>query len=526
MAGPWEQYGDAPAGPWSKFQEIKESQKTREEIQRKISNDPISSGAMAFPKEGNNYPAGIGSVANKYLQGAKQLLLEVGSPQVVSSYAQAQPEKVPEVTAELEKSRNDLKAVEAERRRLNIPLDKTIGGKLGEFSGEVAMLAPTTLVPGSTTVSGAAMTGGIMGALQPVTGNESRAANTALGATTAAGGTYGLQKLAQGLTGRLADRQAASALAREQNAPRDAIIQQAKESGFVIPPASVNPSLLNTTLESVGGKVGTERAASLTNQKVINQVVRDELGLKPNTPITAKTLEGLRAKAGEAYREISDLSPETKGLVQALRDARFEARQQQRYYDRSANPEAHRAALAAMEKASQIEAELETWASSFRQPELVQKMRDARALIAKTHNIEDALSEGGNIDARRLGKSEYLSGGLRLIGDVADQFPKAVQLPEKFGSPNVGAGKAFASALMGTGGGAALGPAGIAAAAVPFIAPPAARSIMFSNAMQKSLGPEYGPSGMLKLAQALANSEALQKVLPSLAVPYMPQVQQ
>lgn len=528
MAGPWEQYGATPNpdGPWAKFQEIKQSQKTREEIQRQVQNDPISAGARMFPKQEDTVAAGAGSVVDKTIGGMKQLLTSVGAPQVVSAYTQAQPEKVPEVIASLENEQKAQVAAEAERRRLNIPLEQTPGGRIGQVAGEIGMLAPTTLIPGATTVRGATMTGGVMGAAQPVTGNESRAFNTVAGAGTAAGGTFGLQKLAGALTGKVAERNYAGNIAREQNAARDAIIGEAKDAGFVIPPASVNPSFLNTTLESIGGKVGTERAASITNQKVINQIVRDELGLPQNAPITSKSLESIRSKAGEAYADVANLSPEAKKLVQDLRDARFEARQQQKYYDRSANPDAERAARAARERAAQIENDLETWASAYRQPDLVQKMRDARALIAKTHNIEDALSAGGNVDARKLGKSDYLSGGLKQIGDMADQFPKSVQLPEAFGSPNVSAGKAFASALSGAGGGAALGPAGVAAAALPFVAPPAARSIMFSNAMQKGLGPEYGASGMLRLADALANNQQLQKVLPSLAIPYLPQVQQ
>lgn len=527
MTKPWEQYGDSPnpEGPWAQFQGIKESQKTREAIRAQIDADPISQGAKAFPKQGNMVLPGIGSVADKYGTGLSQIA-PVGAPTTPAAFSTSTPEQIAGAQAAAQIQANEAGAAELERRAINAPLEKTAGGRIGQFGGEAAVLAPSTLLPGAASVRGSVAAGGAFGAAQPVAPGESRIFNAGAGALTGGAGAYGMTKAAQALSGRVANRDAAGVLAKEQNAPRDAIINQARESGMVIPPASVNPSFLNTTLESIGGKVGTERGASLTNQKVINQLVREELGLPENAPITARTLEAIRKREGKSYEDLSALSPDTAKLVQELRDARFEARSQQKYYDRSANPDAQRAAISAREKAERIERALEVRAEEFHQPDLVERLRNSRALIAKTHSVEDALTAGGNVDVKALGRSDYLSGKLKQVAEFGEQFPKAAQLPESFGSTNVSAGKAFASALMGGGGGAALGPAGVVAAAVPFVAPPVARSVMLSNAMQNRLGPEYGASGMLRLSNALANNKQLQKVLPSLAVPYLPQVEQ
>lgn len=525
---PWEQYGESAkaAGPWSQFQEIKDSQKNKEAIRAKIDADPISQGAASFPTQGNMVMPGVGSVVDKYLSGVKQMA-PTGAPTTPAAFHTATPQQLEGAQTASANAAQVSSDTERERRSLNEPLEGTAGGRIGRFGGEVAALAPTTLVPGSASARGASLVGALTGAAQPVTDDESRLVNTGVGSAMAGGASLGINKLANALTGKLAKSEADALLAKDQNAPRDAIISQSRDAGYVIPPASVNPSFLNSTIESIGGKVGTERKASLMNQKATNQLVREELGIPENVPISVKTLEGIRKTAGKAYEDISSISPEASDLVQKLRDARFEAKTQKKYYDRSANPDAQRAALSARQEADGIEQQLEALVTAKGKPDLVQRMREARATIAKTHSVEDAITNTGNVDARALGNSDYLSGKLKQVGDFAEQFPKAAQLPESFGSTNVSAGKALASMLMGGGGGAALGPAGMLASAVPFVAPPAARGLMLSDMVQNAVANRaYSPSTTLMLSKALANNPQLQRLLPSAAVPYVPQMEQ
>lgn len=69
-----------------------------------------------------------------------------------------------------------------ERRRLDAPLMRTGAGLAGNILGNIAVAAPTALIPGANTFTGAAVTGAAMNALQPTGADESRLANTAIGA--------------------------------------------------------------------------------------------------------------------------------------------------------------------------------------------------------------------------------------------------------------------------------------------------------------------------------------------------------
>lgn len=90
----------------------------------------------------------------------------------------------------------DQSAIDA-AKELDAPLMRTGAGKAGAVAGNVAVALPAALVPGANTVAGAAMTGGVMGALQPTATGESVAENTLTGA---AGGVGGLM-LGRGLAG-------------------------------------------------------------------------------------------------------------------------------------------------------------------------------------------------------------------------------------------------------------------------------------------------------------------------------------
>lgn len=75
-----------------------------------------------------------------------------------------------------------------EARRLDEPLSKTTGGKVGNFIGSVASLAPTALIPGAATIPGAALLGTATGALAPSASAEETLRNTALGGALGVGG--------------------------------------------------------------------------------------------------------------------------------------------------------------------------------------------------------------------------------------------------------------------------------------------------------------------------------------------------
>lgn len=89
----------------------------------------------------------------------------------------------------------------AEKRKYDAPLAATAGGKTGEAIG----LAPLAVVPGAGSAVGATAMGGLLGAMQPTMGDESVAANAALGAGSGFLGQKIGSTLANWATGRAAE---------------------------------------------------------------------------------------------------------------------------------------------------------------------------------------------------------------------------------------------------------------------------------------------------------------------------------
>lgn len=88
-----------------------------------------------------------------------------------------------------------------EAKRLDAPLMRTTAGTVGNVTGAVAMALPTAFIPGANGVTGAAATGAVLGALQPVATGESRMQNVAVGGAAGAGGIVAGRVLAAGVKG-------------------------------------------------------------------------------------------------------------------------------------------------------------------------------------------------------------------------------------------------------------------------------------------------------------------------------------
>jgi hypothetical protein len=252
-------------------------------------------------------------------------------------------------------------------------------------------------------------------------------------------------------------------------------INSARNAGYVIPPTQANPSLPNRILEGISGKITTAQNASARNQAVTNNLVKRELGLPSDVPITPESLDAVRAKAGEAYAAISNLGefnalgsnlpksvkvdvPErlvdrlsgitlkpknatvdAAEVVRAWKQANADANAYYRAYGRDANPETLAKAKSAADAAKSIDEFLEKQLTAAGQDEMLQALKNARVLIAKTYSAEKAMNPTtGNIDARKfaadLKKGKVLSGGLLDAANFAGRFPKAAQNVEQMGS--------------------------------------------------------------------------------------------
>ena len=93
----------------------------------------------------------------------------------------------------------------ADSRALDAPLMATTAGKVGNLAGNVALAAPTAVIPGANTVTGAGVIGAGLGLLQPSTSTKETLANTAIGGVLGAGGQWVGGKLAGAATQKLAD---------------------------------------------------------------------------------------------------------------------------------------------------------------------------------------------------------------------------------------------------------------------------------------------------------------------------------
>jgi hypothetical protein len=120
-----------------------------------IDNDPISQGARNFTNDMTG--------TQKFLAGAGKGLTDavLGVGQFMGMVPQSDIDEV---------------------RKTDAPLLKTGAGTAGNLVGGVAAAAPTILIPGVNTLTGAALVGAGTGLLQPVATGESRTLNTALGA--------------------------------------------------------------------------------------------------------------------------------------------------------------------------------------------------------------------------------------------------------------------------------------------------------------------------------------------------------
>lgn len=456
-----------------------------------VANDPITQGAKNFNQDAGffqNAAAAYGKALPDLVRGAGQL---IGNG--IEKVSGKRPDMLP--------TQADIDAMRAQ----DAPLMATAGGKVGNALGQAALSAPTAGIGG---VPGAAISGAAMMGAQPVATGESRALNTAIGAGAGAAGQFAGQKLGQFLQDR-ATRLTSEAAAKEsQNAVRDATLKAAQEAGYVVPPSAVNPSWVNKRLESIAGKAAVGQEAAVRNQEVTNTLARKAVGLPENAPVTEKALEGVRTAAGKAYQEVGALSPIAKQDLEALKQARFDANAQFKFYNRTGDPAVLKQAKEARELVDMLEQSLESEAANAGRADLIPALVEARKQIAKTYDVGRAVNVGdGSVSApvigRLLDKGRPLTEELATVGKMQQAFPSYMREGASIPTPGVSKSEALAAALLAVGGGAAGGPMGMAAGALPLLSGPA-RSLLLSKPYQSMMaGQSYSP-GLLTQAAAKA----------------------
>jgi hypothetical protein len=183
-----------------------------------------------------------------------------------------------------------------ESRRLDAPLMNTGAGKVGNFVGNVAAFAPTAFIPGANTYTGAGVIGAGIGLLQPSTSTAETVTNVGAGA---AGGVVG-KRLGDAINGFLTRRATERAAQAPMNEARTAIVREAQDRGYVIPPADADAGLGSKVLNALSGKIKTEQKASTLNQPITNRLVARDLGLPEDEPITREAINAVRKQSIQA----------------------------------------------------------------------------------------------------------------------------------------------------------------------------------------------------------------------------------
>jgi hypothetical protein len=430
-------------------------------------------------------------------------------------------------------SRDEVK----ESRSLDAPLMRTGAGVAGNIGGNLAMLAPTAIIPGAATVPGAAALGGAIGFLQPSASVKEDVMNTGLGA---AGGAVG-QSIAN-MAGNAATNQTTRNVATvARNEQKTTAAQNANKAGYVIPPEDIGEGggLVTKLLSGTGGKIKTAQVASERNQPVTNALARKALGVADDVPLNAETLASVRSKAGDAYDVIRNsgtvtadpayskaldaiaqkytaasqafpgaVKSDIPDIVAALKQPQFSAdgavemtKILRANADKAFASGDKGQGKAMKDAADAMEGMLERHLQAAGNPDALKAFQDARALIAKTYSVQKGLNTStgdvaANALAKQLQKGKPLTGELRTIAEAADAFPRANQALKE--APKSLSPLDMALALMRH------DPTAI----LTLGARPAARSVMLSNPMQRAaLNGASTPQSANALLRALSQEQ-------------------
>lgn len=269
--------------------------------------------------------------------------------------------------------------------------------------------------------------------------------------------------------------------ATSPKSPQAQALEEGQKLGYVVPPATTNPTLINKVTEGFAGKLTTAQEASVRNQEVTNGLVRREFNLPSDTPLTPEAMEDIRAAQGKAYQNVSKV-PEIKfdtqyekdldaltttskkittalpnyqatgaqqvqQLIDSLKPAggkmdgetavelskslRSEASSYQSAADRMGDPQARLLARTYRGAAEAVENAVERHLQGTGQGDLATEWDKARTTIAKTYSVQNAMDGAGNVDALKLGKQllkgKPLSGNLEAAAQFANAFPKAAR---------------------------------------------------------------------------------------------------
>lgn len=325
--------------------------------------------------------------------------------------------------------------------------------------------------------------GPVMQALAPLTGHPGDLNVMALGAARDAGTLKGARAASQDVKAQ------AKAKADKLEAPKLKAIKEASEAGYVLGPSETRQGgvtgTVATTTEGLAGEPKIAKAASKKNAEVTERLVREDVGLPADEPISRESLKRIRSEAGEKYAVLkkidtidndatyfSKLDEITSGYdtasesfphrsenpfqktIDGLRQKSMKGsaaleevkllRQEadKAYANRDASlGKAFKQAAEALDDSidRHLTKMVEEKGADPKLADAVSEYRAARKQIAKTYQADAALNDTtGAIDAaayrRALEKKKPLSGPGLTVARAAQAFPRMMQKPERLGN--------------------------------------------------------------------------------------------
>ena len=262
----------------------------------------------------------------------------------------------------------------------------------------------------------------------------------------------------------------------------DQALSEGQKVGYVVPPATSNPSVFNRMTEGFAGKASVAQAASVKNQVITNSLARKALELPEDAPLTSDSLESIRQERGQTYGRVADtgtiaidtkyhadldaltktsstiqkslpnyksgaqahinelvssLRPEggqldSETAVELSKDLRYNSSANYAAAARTGDPSMRALASAQRDAAGAVEDQVGRHLESIGRPELATEWDSSRRMIAKTYSVQNALDGAGNVDAGKLGKQlikgKPLSDELETAANFANAFPKATKV--------------------------------------------------------------------------------------------------
>lgn len=313
---------------------------------------------------------------------------------------------------------------------------------------------------------------------------------------------------------------------------------EATAAGYRLTPTQLGSGPVSRAMEGLSGSAKMEKLASVKNQQVTNDLTKQELSLPQDQPITVRSLENIRKQQGQAYEDVKssvklikpdaqfkadiqglrgdftaaakdypdlikndavenlikslDVNASPRSMVELTRKLRSDATSNLKAYD---DPGKQALGFAQRNASAALEDMIDRALTSVGKTDLVQRWKDARQTIAKTHDVEAALNETtGDVSAKYLGKlldkGKPMSGNLGTSARAARAFEGSLRDVSKMRDQSE---FSYGDLLLGALGGGGMHFAGAWLGGLPglglVLARPTARHLLLSRGAQYNVAP-------------------------------------